>query len=139
MAVKLVPIVCPKCGGQIQVPPDRPTCFCTYCGTQIMLDDGSQTINIHNYDEADLKRVELEAEELKYYSVEQAAYEQRHRTWRFAVVGWVVLMIVLLVLVGLTDSDSSMFTAVAMAVTGVLLLGPVALIVLRPRKPKRKR
>lgn len=139
MAVKLVPIVCPKCGGQIQVPPDRPTCFCTYCGTQIMLDDGSQTINIHNFDEADIRRVELEAEELKYYNVEQAAYEQRHRTWRFAVVGWAVLMIVLFALAGVVDGDNAAYGAIAASLLGALIFGPIALIVLRPRKPKRKR
>lgn len=139
MAVRLVPAVCPSCGAHIEIPPDRAVCFCTYCGTQIVVDDGTQTINIHNFDEAEMRRVELEAQELRRQDEALEDYERRHRTWRFVVVGWVVLVIVLFAMAGLTDSESAAFSSLALTIAGVLIFGPVALFVLRPRRPRRKR
>ena len=134
MAVRLIPAICPNCGAHIEIPPDRETCFCTYCGTQIVVDDGAQTINIHNFDEAELRRVELEAQELRRHDEAEEDYERRHRTWRLAVVGWVVALIALFVITEIVDSE-----ALLVAAGGIMIFGPIALIVARPRRPRRKR
>ena len=134
MAVRLVPAVCPNCGAHIEIPPDRETCFCTYCGTQIVVDDGTQTINIHNFDEAEMRRVELEAQEPRRQDEALEDYERRHRTWRLAVVGWVVALIALFVITEIVDSE-----ALLVAAGGIMIFGPIALIVARPRRPRRKR
>jgi DNA-directed RNA polymerase subunit RPC12/RpoP len=36
--VKLVPAVCPNCGAKLQIPDDLKKAYCTYCGTQILID-----------------------------------------------------------------------------------------------------
>lgn len=59
--MKLTAVVCPNCGAKIQVKEGTPFCFCTYCGTQIHLDDGSTTHTYREVDEARIKEAELEA------------------------------------------------------------------------------
>ena len=89
--VKLVALVCPNCGGELQMPKGEDSCTCPYCGTQFVLDRGKRTV-IHRYvDEATLQRLEFEKQ--------LAAEERLGRTVRFflwlipAIVG-VILMIV---------------------------------------------
>ena len=138
MVMKLVPFVCPSCGGQIQVPPDRKTCFCTYCGTQIALDDGTQTINIHHFDEAELRRIELEAEETKRLDEAQERYEAQRKVWRIAIFAWLVVITVLMVVSTILDEVTGGSEALDILAGCILIFGPIALLVLRPRKPKRR-
>jgi len=50
--VKMVPLQCPNCHASIEVKEGSKFCYCTYCGTKILLDDDSvhtENINItHN-------------------------------------------------------------------------------------------
>ena len=144
MSVKLVPYVCPNCGGQVQIPEGTTTCFCTFCGTQIAVDDGSQTFHVHTYDEAEIRRLEFEEErerkEFERSERELRAYEDRHRVWRRCVLGWVIAIVVLLALttIGETAFPSANETITVVA-GGVLVLGPIVLVVLRPRRPRRRR
>jgi tetratricopeptide (TPR) repeat protein len=44
--------VCPSCGGQLQVPDDRDSVKCMYCGTEIVVREAIRAgsgVNIHNY------------------------------------------------------------------------------------------
>ena len=44
--------ICPSCGGQLQVPDDRDSVKCMYCGTEIVVREAIQAgsgVNIHNY------------------------------------------------------------------------------------------
>jgi len=59
--MKLTAVVCPSCGAKIQVKAGIPFCFCTYCGTQIHLDDGSTTHTHRKVDEARIREAELNA------------------------------------------------------------------------------
>lgn len=45
--VKMVPLICPKCGADLEVKEDTKTCFCTYCGAKLIIDDGSETVTIN--------------------------------------------------------------------------------------------
>lgn len=61
--VKMIPLVCPNCGAKLDVKDGTQTCFCTYCGTKILVHDpNTKTINIHSTitDEAAIKRAEHE-------------------------------------------------------------------------------
>ena len=70
MAIKMVSLKCPNCNSNVMVEKGRKSCFCTYCGAQLFLDDGSVNINInhnHNYtyrsiDETGIRKAELEAD-----------------------------------------------------------------------------
>lgn len=45
--VKMVPLTCPKCGANLEARSDIKTCFCTYCGAKLLIDDGSKTVTIN--------------------------------------------------------------------------------------------
>lgn len=57
--VKMIPMICPKCGASLEVKDGTSQCFCTYCGTKILIkDDSVKTINI-NKTEYDKTKVEM--------------------------------------------------------------------------------
>lgn len=60
MAVKLIPMTCPNCKASIEIDGTKDFCFCTYCGTKILVnDDSTRTINInHHYTETDEAKIE---------------------------------------------------------------------------------
>lgn len=65
--------VCPSCGGQLQVPDDRDTVKCMYCGVDIVVRQAIQAtsgINIENYFELALNAFKSgnNQEAYKYYS-----------------------------------------------------------------------
>lgn len=74
----LVPLTCPKCGGSIQAPEGTNKCFCTFCGTQLFIDDGSRTVTYRTVDEARIKEAEIEKElEFKKLEIEESRRPQR--------------------------------------------------------------
>lgn len=76
--VKMVPLTCPKCGADLEVRDDIKTCFCTYCGAKLLIDDGSKTVTINKnvyinntntyVDQAELEKVKLQQEQWKEVS-----------------------------------------------------------------------
>ena len=55
MAVTMVPLVCPNCGGTSDVDESREFAFCSYCGAKIMLRDDNH-YRLTYTDEAQVKR-----------------------------------------------------------------------------------
>ena len=58
MSVKLVEVTCPKCGAKLEIAEDRKECYCTYCGTKLIIDDGSYTVTHVYVNKARLKEIE---------------------------------------------------------------------------------
>ena len=66
--MKLTSMRCPSCGAEIQIPEGKPFFFCTFCGTQIHVEDGTirveitKNVNIENryVDVARLRQLELQ-------------------------------------------------------------------------------
>ena len=50
--MKIVSLKCPECGASLNIEEGRKMCFCSHCGTQIMLDDEAQKIR-YTFDNAD--------------------------------------------------------------------------------------
>lgn len=78
--VKMIPLVCPNCGAKLDIKDGTQTCFCTYCGTKILVNDSNiktinkninQNINIRKtvIDETESKKAEAEANNMKYYTI----------------------------------------------------------------------
>ena len=44
--IKTVSLKCPECNANLEIEEGRKRCFCQYCGTKIMLDDGSCTYTV---------------------------------------------------------------------------------------------
>ena len=47
-SVKLVPGVCPKCGGKLEVDPTQEAAVCQYCGTPFIVDKAINQYNVQN-------------------------------------------------------------------------------------------
>ena len=62
MAIQLVALSCPNCGAKLDVPADKRVCFCTYCGTKILVDDGSYTVTHRTIDDAKVIKAKAEAD-----------------------------------------------------------------------------
>lgn len=40
-------LICPNCGAGFQIKPGQRMSFCSFCGTQLLVDDGTRTQNIN--------------------------------------------------------------------------------------------
>ena len=138
MAVSLVPLSCPKCGGQLQIPQGVREVQCSFCGTQITVDDGSQTLHVHKYDEAELKRLELEQEKLKQEQMEAQKLEEHRKLWRKALIIYIAAVFGLTAISSpLKDAVPALYGFLTTVVGLLALVGGVALYVQRPGKKKK--
>ena len=90
MAITLVPMVCPQCHATIDAPVDKDSCFCTYCGTKILINNDSvKTININQHitDEA---RIE-----------EAKTKRDRDKQGMIMVLGVMVMIIIMFLIVAI--------------------------------------
>ena len=142
MATKLIPLVCPRCGGALQIPEDADKVFCTYCGTQIIVDDDAVTVHMHNYDEAALRRLELEEQRRERELLAQerldVQVEAYRKKWRIAFIGYFVVVALLLTVTSLLPKDTTANKTVSALAGFVLLFAPIPLFVLRPKRYERK-
>jgi len=121
-------LICPSCGGHIEVTQDLMQYFCPYCGANVTADDGIQRVLIR--DEAKLKELELQEEE----RIRQEQEEQRQaeilavakKRWRVALVlylgAWLLYSLAVYLFPKLVDLLSGVNTAIA---TIWLFLGPL--------------
>lgn len=65
--IKMIPMVCPRCGATIDVQKGTKTCYCTYCGTKILVsDDNNKTytkninINRTSYNRTEIEKIKLQ-------------------------------------------------------------------------------
>lgn len=66
--------VCPSCGSNLSInDTNRDFAFCEFCGAKIMLDDYRMTQRI--VDEAELRRLELERENMKFEALQSQRRE----------------------------------------------------------------
>ena len=59
--MKMVAMKCPECGASVKADLDKETAFCEFCGTRLFLQDENE-YTIHNVDEAEVMRAQLERE-----------------------------------------------------------------------------
>ena len=89
--VNLVSMICPACGSSFHIQEGQKSCFCSYCGTQILVDDGSKTYTyVHKtVDEARLREADLtELLELKKMEAEEKKRQDKKKTAKtLALIG----------------------------------------------------
>lgn len=79
--IKMVSVVCPECRANLEIAPDRKMCYCQYCGTKVMIDDGSTTHTYRKIDEARIKEAEIkEVIRLKELELEEKKRIASERT-----------------------------------------------------------
>ncbi len=90
--VKMVPLTCPSCGATLEVRNDTKTCFCTYCGTKLLIDDGSKTVTINkNININKVTRDETKIEEIRIK--EKSSNKSLVLLFIMAIFMWVMLFL----------------------------------------------
>ena len=101
-------IQCPNCNANLQVPDNQNRMFCTYCGTQIQLDDGATVIRY--IDEARIREIEYQRELRQHEEDERRRIEQerlqaeennknaRKKWWKFFWISELIFLIFCFVL-----------------------------------------
>ena len=91
-----MPLTCPKCGASVQQG-DRKVSFCAYCGSQLLVDDGSAKVTYTTVDETRIRELEIEeARERRQMELEEKRRPGRVRLsivlgsagFLMMIVGW---------------------------------------------------
>lgn len=77
--MKVISLKCPECNASLSIEEGRTQCFCQYCGTKILLDDGSTTHTYRKIDEARLKEAEVRLRELEIEQEEKRANRKKSK------------------------------------------------------------
>lgn len=126
--IKMISVKCPECGANISIENDRKFCFCQYCGTKVMMDDGSATYTYRKVDEARIKEAELkQAVRLKELEIEENKRQAAEKTKMLKIKASIILAIVgvIFLIIGFVggsatgDPDSPVY---AMAFVGLFAL-----------------
>lgn len=91
--MKVISLKCPECNASLSIEEGRTQCFCQYCGTKILLDDGSTTYTYRKIDEARLKEAEVRLKELE---MEQEEKRANRKKFKLKIAATIFLGIVLL-------------------------------------------
>lgn len=108
--VKMVSVKCPECNASLSIEEERKQCFCQYCGTKIIIDDGSTTHTYRKVDEARIKEAEVnESIRLRELMLEEKKYADKKKAKEFKVKISVILGIVgsILLVIGFLGGEAT--------------------------------
>ena len=93
--INTISLKCPECNANLSVDESLKQCFCQYCGTKIMLDDGSTNYVYRKVDEARIKEAEIrENIRLRELELEEKRYMDKKKAKSFKVKVSIVLAII---------------------------------------------
>lgn len=117
MAIKMIKVKCPECGGTMDIGQNRDMAYCTYCGTKILIHNENEKI-YRRIDEARIRETETERlirlKELELLEKEQEESRRRARAkvkWSLVLgtIGIIVFIIGYVLGEGTGDSDSMFY------------------------------
>ena len=97
--MKVIDVKCPHCGGEIHIADNRKECFCEFCGSKLLIDDGIARQEVIIRDEAKLKELEMEEESarkleerlIEVRKLQAEAKKRKPLDW-FFIIGSIVLI-----------------------------------------------
>ncbi len=95
MAIKFVSIKCPECGSALNIEEGRQQCFCSYCGTKIMIQNDNEYIYRH-IDEAGVKQAETD----QMIRMRQMAMAEKQQTEDRKILRLKIIISLILAIVG---------------------------------------
>ena len=121
--VNVVSLKCPDCQANIEIQEGKKKCFCSYCGRQLLLDDGSVTITHRTIDHTRIREVELE-QQLKLKQMEIDAIEKKERSRKQSILlGIWLLSVVVLLLLSIFTADEANFSPFQLVLIADIVLG----------------
>ena len=127
--IKTISLKCPECNANLSVDGDLKQCFCQYCGTKILIDDGSTTHTYRQVDEARLKEAEVQ-QLLELKKLEIAEQKRLDKKKRLKTLALVTLGLVVAAYIFAEHLDSFGMAAIcgyAAFMTGIATLGSLDL------------
>ena len=136
--MKLVGINCPNCAAPVQIPEGKNTFFCTFCGTQIQVDDGKISIDLNVtkriIDEAKLKELEMKEQQRIREEEKQVAAEQQKKAQQLAekekakqwLIAYAVWVFIGTIIVTIMATNTKSVDSLAPVIMGYLILIPIA-------------
>lgn len=79
--MKLITLKCPECGATLQLDQDRKECFCTYCGSKILLDEEIQKQDVR----------------IEKHIIDEAAVEQEKTKQKHDLQGFIFMIILIII------------------------------------------
>lgn len=131
MAARLVSMNCPSCGAKLDAPSDRKEFYCSYCGSKVLLDDGSYTVTHRIIDDARVIKAKAEAETiLGRFGLGRTAV-------RVALVVCVIVVVgaVLMGIIGALGGDKDAFFPLVMMV----IMAPILIDLVSDAYKRHKR
>ncbi len=93
--MKAYTINCPSCGANVNLEKDVPRCFCPYCGTQIIVDDGVQRSEVVYRDEAKILELQLQEQaRLRAIKEEQRRQKEFKQKQQRKIIRFLVIVAV---------------------------------------------
>ena len=115
--IKMVSLKCPECAASLSIEENRKQCFCEYCGTKIMIDDGSCTYTHIYIDKTREKELELEERRLRM-EWERDRVNSKWRSFSFGMIAFsFVLTLISFVLI--KDEFNILFTYVLLIIARI--------------------
>lgn len=129
MAVTMVPLVCPSCGGTSDVDSNREFAFCSYCGAKIMLHDDNHYRMTYT-DEAQVARAKADREiRLKELEQEAIQFESHRKLGTYLLIAGAVMFFL-----GFAFSKIQALSILLLLGLGALIGGSVLIF----KKPESK-
>lgn len=94
--MKLIEMICPRCGAHLQVPANAKRLHCDHCGTTLLVDDEVQHIQYDNAEDAGYQfekgrqRAKREAGHSSKNRSSTGDNQKKKRTWLW-ILGWLVI------------------------------------------------
>lgn len=124
-------MTCIKCGANLQIKPNQKAAFCSYCGAELLLDDGAQHVVYDNAEDAGYRfekgRQKAQREYSNSYPRSSSNISTKKKTaaksplWLW-VVGWLLFFPIPLTIIISRTSASQKIKTVVLAVAWVLYL-----------------
>ena len=122
--INLIKLQCPNCNANLEVKDDTKQCFCTYCGTKILLQNDNEYY-IHHIDEARIKEAEVQHEIARMQFQEQqirreqeaeANIEAKKRIRKKRISAFFIALVSGFILTGLSGSPIMFLIALAVGI-----------------------
>lgn len=125
--MELIALKCPNCDALVHIEPDRKTCFCTHCGSQIYISDpNSKTITY--IDAAKIKEAEVN-ERIRYKELDDQNKSRKSKRLSEFVKYFFIIFIIILLYNVFSNKDfvlgfilSLVFAVPIAAILGLILL-----------------
>ena len=98
MALNLVSLKCPECGASLEVEEGRESCFCSYCGAKVVVNNDNEFVYRH-IDEAGVKKAETDRiVRLRELDMQEKSNSHLNTTRKILTIIWIVISLIVLAL-----------------------------------------